>query len=168
MQRFLAILLIVILAAAGVGYLVLQAKHGKEVAAVRAAAEERVEAEHRQAAAVTGELAEDLARALAVTLADDVARQDTAALETEVAALVRGHRIAGVIVLDRDGNVLATSDLRYRDRRLDDPATRAALEANEVTTAAEPPAPGQTEVDAPVLSAGRKVGAIRLFVELVP
>ncbi len=168
MQRFLAILLIVVLAAAGVGYLVLQARHGQELAAVRAAAEERVEAEHRQAAAVTRELAEDLARVLAVTLADDVARQDTAALESEVAELVRGHRVAGVIVLDPDGYVLAASDLRYRDRRLDDPATRAALAATEVSLASEPPAPGQTEVDAPVLSAGRGVGAIRLFVELVP
>ncbi len=168
MQRFLAILLIVVLVAAGVGYLVLQTRHGRELAAVRAAAEGRVEAEHRQAAQVTSELAEDLARALAVTLADDVARQDTAALESEVAELVRGHRLAGIIVLDRDGNVLAASDLRYKNRRLDDPATRAALAATQVTTAAEPPAPGQTEVDAPVLSAGRKVGAIRIFLELVP
>lgn len=168
MRRFVAALFVVLLVAGGVGYFVLQSRHGHEMAAVRATAEERIEAEHRQGATVARELAEDLAGSLAVTLADDVARQDTAALEGEVAAVVRGHRVAGLIVLDPDGYVLATSDLRYRGRRLDDPASRAALAATSVSTAGEPPSPGQTEVDAPVMAAGRKVGVLRVFVELTP
>ncbi len=166
MQRFLIILLVTVLAAGAVGYLILQRAHGKAIAELRATAEERVEAERRQAAEVLGQLAQDLARTLAVTLADDVARQDVAALEAEVAAVVQGNRIAGVLVLDDEGNVLATSDLRYRDRRLDDPATRRALAVTTVTTAEEPPSPGQLEVDAPILSAGRRVGTLRLFVDV--
>jgi len=166
MQRFLAILLVIVLAAAAAGYFVLQRAHGKEVTALRAAAEERIEAERQNAAEVVGQLAQDLAGALAVTLADDVARQDVAALEAEVAAIVQGHRVAELVVLDGEGNVLATSNLRYRGRRLDDPATRRALAVTEVTTVEEAPSPGQLEVDAPILSAGRRVGTLRLFIEV--
>ncbi len=166
MQRFLAILLVVLLAAGAVGYLVLRNTHEKALSAARAAAEERVEAERSHAAEVIGELAEDMARALAVTMADEVARQDVAALETEVAAVVQGHRVAGVLVLDTEGNVLATSDLRYRGRRQDDEAARRAMAVTAVTRAPEPPAPGQLEIDAPILSAGRRAGTLRLFIDV--
>lgn len=165
MNRFLAILLIVAIVAGAVGYVVINARHEKELSAVRAAAEGRVEAETRRAHEISEDLAVDLARVMATTLADDVARQEGAAIEAQLAAAVKGHRIAGVIVLSPEGDVLAATDMRYSGRRLEDPNTLAALRATKAAAAEQPPAPGQLEVHAPIVNAGNQVGALRLFLD---
>jgi hypothetical protein len=70
------------------------------------------------------------------------------------------------MVLDPNGMVLGSTDLRYRGRVLDDPETRAALAATAVVVARAAPAPGQVEIDAPLMAAGEQVGALRAFVQL--
>ena len=163
MKKFLAIVVVLLIIAGGIGYLVLQSKHAAELKKVQDAAEAQVVAQQKKDQSAIMDLAQDLSRTLAVTLADDIARKDFAAVEGQLGSVVQGRRVAGVLVLDQDGTVLAATDLRYHGRRLDDPATRAALGVTAVTVAQEPPAPGQVEVDVPVTSGGKRIATLRVF-----
>jgi hypothetical protein len=79
---------------------------------------------------------------------------------------VQGYRLVGVLVLSPERSVLSSTDLRYRGRTLDDAATRAAAQAEEVEIAEQAPAPGQVEVVAPLEKDGERVGFVRAFVQL--
>ncbi len=165
MKKFLAIVVVLLIVAGGIGYLVLQSKHAAELKHVRETAQAQVIAQQKKDAHAVMDLAQDLTRTLAVTLADDIARKDFPSVESQLESIVQGRRVAGILVLDQDGNVLAATDLRYHGRRMDDAATRAALGVTTVTAAAEPPAPGQLEVDAPISSGGRRIATLRVFFE---
>ncbi|NOZ95486.1 MAG: hypothetical protein GXP47_12235 [Acidobacteria bacterium] len=166
MQKALAVLLVIVLVAAGVGYLVLERQYTSKVERITAETHAQVAACQNKATEVIREYAEDSATVLSVTLADDIARQEFAAVDAELAAIVQGHRIAGVIVVDQEGKVLAATDLRYRGRSLDDEATRQALAVERVTSAATAPSPGQLEVDAPVFSGGQRLATLRIFYDV--
>ncbi len=166
MQKALAVLVVIVLVAAGIGYLVLQRQYNSRIERVTAETHAQLAACQSKAASVVREYAEDTATVLSVTLADDIARQEFAAVDAELASIVQGHRIAGVIVIDQEGAVLAATDLRYRGRSLDDQATRVALAVDTVTSSAAAPAPGQLEVDAPVFSGGQRLATLRVFFDL--
>lgn len=166
MKRFLAIVVVVLLVAAGAGYLVMRSQQRREVAALTARLDQAVAEQRQRDGAVARDLAQDMARTLAATVAGDLAAGDADGLNAELADVVQGRRVTGVIVLDPAGKVVASTDLRYRDRVLDDEATRQALAATAVTVAPTAPAPGQLEVDAPVERSGAKVGVLRVFVDL--
>jgi len=166
MQKALAILLVIVLVAAGIGYLVLERQFSSRVERVTAESHAQVAACQSKATSVVREYVEDVATVLSVTLADDIARKELAVVDAELGAIVQGHRIAGVIVLDQEGSVLAATDLRYRGRTLADEATRQALAVEKVTSAPEAPAPGQIEVDAPVFSGGQRLATLRIFCDV--
>jgi hypothetical protein len=166
MQRFLAVLLVLILASAAFGFFVLQHRHGVELAAIENANFDRYEELGADAAAAQRELAEDLVRVLSMSVADDVAGGDMKVLEERLAEAVQGNRLVGVLVLSPDGAVLSSTDLRFRGRVLDDEATRLAAGAADVEIAADAPAPGQVEVVAPLLVGGERVGFMRAFVQV--
>ncbi len=166
MKKFLAIVLLLVIVAAGIGYLVLRSRYTGEVRKVRANAESRLTAVRRESMTAVRDLAADLVRTLSVTLADDIARKDFPAVQAETEAIVKGRRVAGILVLADDGTVVAATDTRYQGRKLDDPATRQALAATAIVVSETPPAPGQLEVDAPVRSAGRRVATLRVFFDV--
>lgn len=166
MRTFVSIVVVLIVASLAAGYLVLTSGHRRALAEVREAADIRQAATHREAAITARELAEDTARILATAIAPAVVRGEFGALEGELAAMVRGHRLAGVIVLDRAGVVLATTDRRWAGRTLDDPMSLAALSVPTITVAPEAPAPGQIEIQAPLVVGSERVGTLRVMVEL--
>ncbi len=166
MQRFLAILVVVLLAVGGVGFFVVRSQQRSAMQTLEQRLDQAVAEQKQQDAGIARDLAMDLTRVLAATTASTVARGDAETLNSELAAAVKGRRLAGVIVVDPAGVVVASTDLRYRDRTLDDPATQHALEVAEVSVAAAPPAPAQAEVDAPLFVGSQKVGALRVFVDL--
>ncbi|MCG6964504.1 MAG: hypothetical protein LJE95_14700 [Acidobacteria bacterium] len=166
MRRFLAVLLVLVLIVAGGGYLWLQHRHTLEMERLTAETNSQLTQARTRYLAVAQDLAEDAAGALAVTLAGDIARQEYAAIDAELGTVVQGHRLTGIIVLGQDGKVLSATDLRYRGRTLDDPATKRALAVNETVTAAEAPQPGQIEVDSPVFSGGQRLATLRVFVDI--
>jgi len=166
MQKALAILLVIVLLAAGVGYLVLQRQLDSKIEGITAEAHAQLAACRNGAQATAREYAEDIATVLSVTLADDIARQELAAVDAKLAAIVQGHRITGVIVVGQDGKVLSATDLRYRGRTLDDDATHRAVAVEKVTSSDVAPAPGQLEVDAPIFSGGQRLATLRVFCEL--
>jgi len=166
MQKALAILLVIVLVAAGIGYLVLERQYNSKIERITAEAHAEMAAFQNKAAAAAREVAEDTATVLSVTLADDIARQEFAAIDAELAPIVQGHRIAGIIVVGQDGRVLSSSDLRYRGRTLDDEATRRALAVDTVAASPSAPSPGQLEVDAPVFSGGQRLATLRVFFDL--
>ncbi|NOZ79915.1 MAG: hypothetical protein GXP48_12205 [Acidobacteria bacterium] len=163
MKKFLAIVIALLIVAGGIGYLVLRSRYAAELKKVQANAQEQVAAQQKKDLGAIEDLARDLSRTLAVTLADDIARKDYPAVEGQLGSIVRGRRVAGVLVLDQDGNVLAATDLRYHGRRMDDAVTRKALGVTAVTISDEPPAPGQMEIDVPVSSGGRRIATLRVF-----
>ncbi len=166
MRRFLGILVVLLLVAGAVGYFLLRSQSRSAIQALEAQMDQAVASQKEKDAGIARDLALDLTRTLAVTMASTVARGDADTLNSELAAVVKGKRVAGVIVVDPTGTVLASTDLRYRGRTLDDSATQHALEISEVSLAAGPPAPAQVEVDAPVFVGSQKVGALRVFVDL--
>jgi hypothetical protein len=168
MQRFLLIVLVIVLVAAGVGYVVLDRQQQSALAAAQASADEALGECRQSADRMARDFAADIARCLAANVADEVGSGDSAALDGRLAVVVQGNRILSVVVLAPGGRVLAATDLRYRGRVLDDDATRAALAATgpEVLDAA--PAPGQLEAVAPLAADGQKVGAVRVVVAAGP
>lgn len=166
MQKFLVGLVVVLLLACVAGYLVLNHQSRTVLEAVSSEAEQVQMADRQAAGQVARELAEDMARMLSVVLADDIAQGNLEAVEAQLATAVQGHRLAGVLVVAVDGVVLTSTDLRYRGRTLHDDATRRALAATEVGVSSAPPAPGQIEVNAPVMAGGSRIGVLRVFVQL--
>ena len=166
MQKFLIGLVVVLLLAGVAGYLVLTHQSRTMLESATIEAEQSQVADRQAAAAVARELAEDLARTLAAVLADDIGQGKLEEVEAQLASAVQGHRLAGVLVVAVDGSVLTSTDLRYRGRTLRDDVTRRALAATEVSVMEEPPAPGQIEVDAPLMVGGSRIGVLRVFVQL--
>ena len=166
MQRFLSILLAVLILAGGVGYLVLQHRHEAAMERITAETHARLAQVRQEQRELVRDLGRDMATALAVLLADDIARGNLAAVEARLTPIVQGQRVAGILVVDQAGAVLAATDLRYRGRRMDDEATRRAIAVEDVVVAGEPPAPGQLEIDAPVFSSGQRIATVRLFLDL--
>lgn len=166
MRRFLGILVVLLLLAGTIGYLVLRSQQRSAIEALQAQKDQAVVEQRQQDAGVARDLAMDLTRALAATTASTVARGEADTLNSELAAVVKGKRVAGIIVVDPTGVVVASTDLRYRGRTLQDPATQHALAVAEVSLAAAPPAPSQVEVDAPLFVGSQEVGALRVFVDL--
>ena len=166
MQRFLTVLLVIVLLATGVGYLVLRHQGEARIERITAETHARLAQVRQEGREVVIGLGRDLATTLAVFLADDVAAGNLELVESRLTPIVQGQRVAGVLVVDPGGRVLAATDLRYRGRTLDDAATRQALAAEGVVVAKEPPAPGQVEIDAPVFSSGRRIATVRLFLDL--
>ena len=168
MQKALAILLVIVLVAAGIGYFILQRQLDSKIERITAETHARVAECENRARDMARQYAEDIATVLSVTLADDIARQETASVDAKLAAIVQGHRITGVIVVGQDGKVLSATDLRYRGRTLDDEASHRALAVEKVTASDAAPSPGQLEVDAPVFSGGQRLATLRVFCDLKP
>lgn len=166
MQKFLVGLVLVLVLASGVGYFLLNHQSRAALLAARQQAEEDQAADRQAASRVARELAEDLARTLSAVLADDIAEGRLEEVEAQLASAVQGHRLAGILVVAVDGAVLTSTDLRYRGRTLHDDATRRALAVTELVVMDEPPAPGQIEVDAPLMAKGSRIGVLRVFVQL--
>jgi hypothetical protein len=97
---------------------------------------------------------------LALAVADPIGRGDTAAVDALLADAVRGDRLVGVMVLDPSGEVLSSTDLRWRGRRLDDAAALKAMAVREPTVLG-PSAGGELEVAAPVEVSGVRVATVR-------
>ncbi len=166
MQRFLAILVAVLILAGAAGYLVLERQHAAEIERITAETHARLAQVRQEQEQVIRGLGQDLATTLAVLLADEIARGNLALVEARLTPIVQGQRVAGILVVDQAGQVLAATDLRYRGRTLDDGATRQAIAVENVVVAESPPAPGQLEIDAPVFSSGQRVATVRLFLDL--
>ncbi len=162
MQRFLAVLVVVLLAAAGVGYLVLDRRHDAALEAEKAACRSELEAGQEHTSEVAASMARDLTQVLAVGIADEVGRGDVAALDAILAGTVRGDSLVEVIVIGPTGEVLSSTDLRWRGRTLDDAAGLKALAVREVTSLDRDPA-GRLEVAAPVEVGGVRVATVRAF-----
>jgi len=166
MQKFLTGMLALVVVLTGIGYLLIQKQHAGELEEARAQAEEQLEVVAAEADALARELAADLVRLLSLAVIDNVASGDLESVESRLARAVQGNRLVSVLVLSQEGAVLSSTDLRFRGRVLDDPATRAAARVTEVTVSDEPPAPGQVEVVAPLIADGERLGFIRAAVEL--
>lgn len=89
-------------------------------------------------------------------------------LDSQLGAMVRGHRVAGIMVLSPSGEVVATTDQRWAGRTLDDAAATSALAVAEVSVRGEGQTPGQVEVAAPLFVGSQRVGAVRVFFDLAP
>lgn len=165
MQRFLAVLLVLVLAAAGVGYLLLQRQHAAALDAVQTASSGAADEARAQAAVAIEQLARDTTRVLALAIADPVGRGDTPAVDTLLAAAVGGDRLVGVMVLGPSGEVLSSTDLRWRGRRLDDADALKAMAVREPTVLG-PTAGGELEVAAPVVVSGVRVATVRATFQL--
>lgn len=166
MQRFLLVIIGILVLTLAVGFFWLTSSHRQTVAKEQERAEELLAETRQETVEVVRELCEDLARVLATAIAPAVARGEFAALESELAAMVRGHRLVGVIVLDGTGRVLASTDRHWAGRTLDDPLSRQALAVSEVVAAQDGPAPGQREIHAPLLVGTQQIGALRVIFEL--
>ena len=158
--------IVVLLVVIAVGYAWLGIIHSRNLAALEEETEERIAENRLVASRMARELSEDLTRVVAIAAAVNVAAGEVGRLEAELGAMVRGHRLAAVIVLDRTGRVLASTDRRWAGRTLDDPLTLHALTVTEVGPAPEAPAPGQLEIHAPLLVGAQQVGALRVAVDL--
>jgi preprotein translocase subunit SecG len=160
MQRFLAVLLVLVLAVAGVGYLLLQRQHAAALKAVETASSGAVAEARAQAENAAEQLARDTTRVLALAVADPIGRGDTTAVDALLADTVQGDRLVGVMVLDPSGEVLCSTDLRWRGRRLDDADALKAMAVREPTVLG-PSAGGELEVAAPVEVSGVRVATVR-------
>ena len=166
MRTVVSIVVVLIVVGLLTGYWMLTSGHRRALDEIRETAAMQRTADHREAVVTARELAEDTARILATAIAPAVIRGEFGALEGELAAMVRGHRLAGIIVLDRAGVVLATTDRRWAGRTLDDPMSLKAMDIHQITVAPEAPAPGQIEVQAPLVVGSERVGTLRVMVEL--
>jgi len=164
-RRVVLVMVTVAVAAVGVGYLVLERAHRRELAGARAEAEARLAAV--RGAAVMGEraLAEDLVRALAAAVAPAAASGETERLQEVAAELVRGRRVAWMVVLAPDGTAVAASDLRYRGRRPDEAWVESALRAGRPVVVGVETGGGPFIAAAPVVAGGRRVGTVVVRVE---
>lgn len=152
-----------------IAYVWLQAKHRKEIEQLQAAAAAEITALRQTASTVAVELATDLTQVLGTTISDDVARVEHAMLDAQLATIVRGHRVSGVIVMNPNGEVVATTDQRFAGRTLDDAAAKAATAVTEITVQpTSATAPGHIEVAAPLSVGTTRLGTVRVFVDVSP
>ncbi len=148
------------------GYVWMATAHSREVKQLKAQHEQQVDDVRAAAADLASALAADISLVLGTTVADDVARQEHAMLESQLAVIVRGKKIAGIVVVNPRGAVLAATDQRYAGRTLDDRASLDAMAVSQVTIMPTVPVPGQVEVAAPLFVGSKRVGTLRVFVEL--
>lgn len=152
-----------------IAYVRLQAKHQKEIEQLQAANAAEVAGLRQTASTVAIELATDLTQVLGTTISDDVARAERGMLEAQLATIVRGHRVTGVIVMDPKGEVIASTDQRFAGRTLDDAAAQAAMAVNEPSVLPAPSgASDQIEVAAPLSVGTTRLGTVRVFIDVSP
>ena len=168
MQRFLGIIVVILLLAGVAGYFTLTYRERAKLAAQEQAAQEKVQQVESSARSATQQLAEDLTRVLAAAISGDLARGEVGALQNEVDAMVRGNRVVRIIVLDSSGTVVATTDRRYVGQGAEAEGNRRAAASQGVSVEPGSLAPGQVEVDAPVALGSQHVGAVRVFVNIAP
>lgn len=156
--------ILVVLAAAG--FVWMTTMHSREVKQLKAEYGQQVDDTRAAATDMASALAADIALVLGTTVADDVARLQRATLESQLAAVVRGKKIAGIVVMDRRGAVVAATDQRYAGRTLDDRASLDAMAVSQVTIMPAAPVSGNTEAAAPLFVGSERVGTLRVFVEL--
>lgn len=154
----------VVLAVAG--YVWMATSHSREIKQLNAQHEQQVDGVRAAAVDLASALVADITLVLGTTVADDVARLERAMLESQLAVIVRGKKIAGIVVVDPRGAVLAATDQRYAGRTLDDPASLDAMAVSQVTIMPTVPVPGQVEAAAPLFVGSKRVGTLRVFVEL--
>jgi|GEM_PF-4205355 len=158
---------VVVLAIVGtVVFLVKGRDHARELKQLLGEADERVASAQAAAGELGRELAGDIARCLAATIADDLIRPERSMLDAQLAAIVRGDHVAGVLVLGPGGEVIAATDRRFAGRTLDDPTAMRALATTAVTVMPDGPAPGQVEAAAPLYAGSERVGTVLVFVDL--
>lgn len=158
---------VVVLAMVGaVVFFVESRGHAKELEQLLGEADERVTSAQSAASELGRELAGDIARVLAATIADDLVRADRSMLDAQLAAVVRGDHVVGVVVLGPGGEVIAATDQHFAGRTLDDPAAERALASTAVTVMPDGPATGQVEAVAPLFAGSERAGTVRVFVSL--
>ena len=159
--KAVAFVILVLIAIIVGGYFWTQSRLHRETQAARATAQQQGEKLGR-------ELAEDIARTLAGTLYGPVSQGKTASLEPIPANIVRGHRIAAVMVVDPQGKVIATTDLRYSNRTLPESEIQRLANLTGGVIAPTPPARDEVEADAPIQLGGERSGTVRVFVDISP
>lgn len=157
---------LVLIVAAGAGWVWLNSQHEKELDQVRNDAEVRLTDAGQRSSAIITDLASDITLAIASTIGDHMTARDQDAVASEIGAVVRGNRVLGIVVLDADGSVFAATDQRYYVSGPDDPVNRRALAATGVVALPSPAEPGRVEMAAPVTHDGNHVGAVRVFVDV--
>ena len=168
MQRFLGILVVILVLAGVAGYFTLTYQQRARLARLEEASQDKMEQVETSARSATQQLAEDLARVLATAISGDLSRGEYGGLQSEIDAMVRGNRVVRIIVLDASGKVVATTDRRYVGQGTEDEGNRRASAVQTVTVEPGTLAPGQIEVDAPVALGSQQVGAVRVFVNIAP
>lgn len=168
MQRFLGILVVLLVLAGGAGYLTLTYRERSRLATQEKAAQDKVQAVEESGRTAAQQLAEDLTRVLATTISGDLSRGEYGSLQSELDAVVRGNRVVRIIVLDAGGRVVATTDRRYAGQGPEEEGNRRAAAVQGVTVESGVLAPGELEVDAPVAVGSQQVGAVRVFVNIAP
>lgn len=166
--KAVAFVILILVAIIVGGYFWMQHQQQSAVQRAQASAQQQTVELHQQGQQLGQQLAEDIARTLAVTLYDRVSQGQTSALEPILANIVRGHRIATVMVVDPQGKVVATTDLRYANRSLPEEEAQRLSGLTGITIAPTSPARDQVEADAPLQSGGERVGTVRVFVDVSP
>jgi hypothetical protein len=166
MNRFLGVLVLLLIAAGAAGYFWLTHEQRSRLESQEQTA--KLQAQTMQAGADTAarQLAGDLTTILATGISGDLLRGDYGTLQNEVDAMVHGHRVVRIIVLGSGGQVVATTDRRYAGRGAEEPGNRLAAGVDSLTVISEDLAPGVIELDSPVLADGQRVGSVRVFVNV--
>jgi hypothetical protein len=166
--KAIAFVILILLAVIAGGYFWMQHRQQSAVHIAEATAQQQTVELRQQGEQLGQQLAQDIARTLAVTLYDRVSQGQTSALEAVLANIVRGHRIATIMVVDPQGKVVATTDLRYANRTLPEAEAQRLSGLTGITIAPTPPARDQVEADAPLQSGGERAGTVRVFVDVSP
>jgi hypothetical protein len=171
MQRVMVVVIGVLVVVGGVGYLYMGHQQQTKQEELRAVYEARIDAQQQRTEQLARDLAHDFTAALAGGLVNEVVGGDSQALQDRIVAAVKGRRVARIIVLDPEGAVLASTDLRYTDGVMEDPLTRQALTVEDVevlSSSDEGEVLASLEVAAPVRVAAQKVAVVRVAFELGP
>ncbi len=171
MQRFWLVVIALLIVVGGGGYLYLGHQHQTQQQELRATYEAELDAQQERTRQLARDLAHDFTAALAGGLVNEVVGGDSQALQDRIVAAVKGRRVARIIVLDPEGLVLASTDLRYTDGTMEDPLTRQVLAVEDIQVLdsdVEGGALNRLEVAAPVRVAAQKVAAVRVTFDLGP
>lgn len=167
--KAIGITVLVLTLVGAIAYVFLHARQRKEIEQLQAAGAAEVAGLHQTASTVVVELATDLTQVLGTTISDDVARAEHGMLEAQLATIVRGHRVTGIIVMNPKGEVIASTDQRFAGRTLDDAAAQAAMAVSEPTVLpTSTGTSGQVEVAAPLFVGTTRLGTVRVFIDVSP
>lgn len=166
MNRFLGVLVLLLIAAGAGGYFWLTHEQGSRLERQEQTAKLQVEAVQERAGTAARRLAGDLTTVLATAISGDLSRGDYGALQSEVDTMVHSERLVRIIVLGSGGQVVATTDRHYVGQGAEEPGNRRAAAVASLTVVSEGLAPGVIELDAPVVAGGQRVGSVRVFVNV--